>query len=742
MNRVFKMKLWLLAGLLFLPFWPALPQAPSMSGRVLDADSRRPIANVNIVVLGTRYGTTTDREGRFELPRSLQPTDTLVFSHIGYHPYRCSVQDLAGMEAVLLRVRVLPFPGLEVEAQKDSPVSREIPASVTLLPVETVLAEASTDLGDYLQRNASVKIDETVAGQKWLSVRGGNPDEVRIVYDGIPLNTSGSNAFDLAQIDLANLERVELIKGSNTVLFGDGAFAGVLNIVPQKRARYTIRTVARLGTYRAREIALNMFQSRGALTAGYTFSRRNAERRFGSNQEAVFNASQFHTLWTRYAGRRHQVQARWLYYGSAFDQESALMQQDNRNHVLALNYEGRVRLLRHVKASLIYKALTGEKSWQQASRRLRGEEENRDHSLALRFETQQNFAGVKLTLVYEHLRNGFDADLQQYSETRPDPILDQQRLQRIQDGLMWVLKNRLDLEHRGFRFIDWDLSFRIDWVSMSRDIRSLSGESERRLQAELGLRSYLTYKFGMRAMGEVAGFRYNAMVANGANVKLPTLLQLFHWDVQPLMEFRNRPLQPERNIGTEFSLQVERAIAGAPWYFPINGLQAEFALFRNSYLEKITEMANIVPLPTPFNTTLAWTRGLESRLSLRFLEDRLEWNGAVLLLDISDPRVFRFKPKQKITSDLWLRLREWQFNAHVFAEGDQFAMVPAYGEVFSQTLPGRWDIDLALQKRWHWRELRGFVNLAIRNLRNSGRNALSGFYLQDRRWYISIGVEW
>ncbi|MDQ7054353.1 MAG: TonB-dependent receptor [candidate division KSB1 bacterium] len=231
------------------------------------------------------------------------------------------------------------------------------------------------------------------------------------------------------------------------------------------------------------------------------------------------------------------------------------------------------------------------------------------------------------------------------------------------------------------------------------------------------------------------------MVTNGANVKLPTLLQLFHWEVQPLIEFRNRPLQPERNIGTEVSLQVERAIAGAPWYFPINGLQVEFALFRNSYLEKITEMANIVPLPTPFNTTLAWTRGLDSRLSLRFLEDRLEWNSAVLLLDISDPRVFRFKPKQKVTSDLWLRLREWQFNAHVFAEGEQFAMVPAYGEVFTRTLPDRRDIDLALQKRWHWRDWRGFVNLAIRNVRNSGRSALSGFYLQDRRWYVSIGVE-
>ncbi|MDQ7065226.1 MAG: TonB-dependent receptor, partial [candidate division KSB1 bacterium] len=181
MNCLFKWKLWLVAGLLFWPVWSARPQAPPLRGRVLDADSRRPIASVNIVVLRTRLGTTTDRDGRFELPPSLQPTDTLTFSHIGYHSFRCSVRDLAGMEAVLLRVRVLPFPGLEVEAQKDSPVSREIPASVTLLPVETVLAEASTDLGDYLQRNASVKIDETLAGQKWLSVRGGNPDEVRIV---------------------------------------------------------------------------------------------------------------------------------------------------------------------------------------------------------------------------------------------------------------------------------------------------------------------------------------------------------------------------------------------------------------------------------------------------------------------------------------------------------------------------------------------------------------------------------
>ncbi len=179
----------------------------------------------------------------------------------------------------------------------------------------------------------------------------------------------------------------------------------------------------------------------------------------------------------------------------------------------------------------------------------------------------------------------------------------------------------------------------------------------------------------------------------------------------------------------------------APWFFPLNRLKWQFSLFRNSYLEKITEITNLVPLPTPFNTTLAWTRGLESNLTLSFFNRRVEWETGLLFLNISDPRVFRFKPRQKITSDVWYRDRRWQFNLHIFAEGEQFALVPAFGQVGATTLPARWDIDLAAQRKIRLLHQEAFVNLALRNLRNSGRKQLRGLFLQDRRWYVSLGVQ-
>jgi hypothetical protein len=700
---------------------PALAQDIQVAGRVRDAGSGAAIANVNIVVAGTSWGTTTDAQGKFRFSGSFSPQDTLVFSHIGYQPLRLLIAALSEKAAVLLEPKPVALQDVEIQAAKDSPMAREIPATMSTVLVEPVVSHAAIDLGDFIQRDAGVKIDETSAGQKFVSIRGSNSDEVLVIYDGIRLNSANTNTFDLAQIDLANLEKVELIKGSNTVLFGEGAFGGVINIVPRKLSDYHVSAAHRTGTYDTRELTIDLHKQIGKLAGAYTFSHRDVERRFDDSRLSLVNQSDFHTLWGSYGWQENKIEARYLRYNSSFSDPLLQTNTDDQNDVISLNYEGALWLVKGLKLSAIRKNL--QEARRAAARG--GSADADDRSTTLRAEKHNRWNGVHLTLGYEHRRSHFDAGAT--------------ALKRLQDSFTGILKNRLDLGRPSFRYLDWDLSGRLDWFSTRRNFQTIDLPSP--IAKKTGRDFYLNYKLGLNGTGRVRAWQYKIFVLHGANVKLPTLQQLFYLDAQPpSTELEPPALYVERNIGSELGINLEREWLSAPTFLRLQKLELEFATFRNSYLDKITEIIQRATLPKPFNTALAWTSGLESRFSLEMFKGLIAWDGAFLLLDISDPRVFRFKPEKKITTDLWLRSKGFSGNSHFFLEGRQTALTLELGEVSASALPARWDVDLSLEKTLSLKGVEGFCNLALRNLRNSGRSELSGFFLQDRRWYISFGA--
>ncbi|MES1205031.1 MAG: TonB-dependent receptor plug domain-containing protein, partial [Pseudomonadota bacterium] len=63
-----------------------------------------------------------------------------------------------------------------------------------------------------------------------VSLRGANPDEVRIYVDGIPLNQAVGGAVDLSTLPLGDVERIEVYRGSSPISFGESALGGVISI--------------------------------------------------------------------------------------------------------------------------------------------------------------------------------------------------------------------------------------------------------------------------------------------------------------------------------------------------------------------------------------------------------------------------------------------------------------------------------------------------------------------------------
>src|SRR5213083_3531513 len=106
-----------------------------------------------------------------------------------------------------------------------APVAADLIASaVTVLRGADLVAQGIRTVADALETVPGAHVVETgsFGGQTSLFMRGGESDYVKVLVDGVPLNQAGG-AIDLANLSMANVERIEVVRGPISVLYGSDA---------------------------------------------------------------------------------------------------------------------------------------------------------------------------------------------------------------------------------------------------------------------------------------------------------------------------------------------------------------------------------------------------------------------------------------------------------------------------------------------------------------------------------------
>ena len=120
------------------------------------------------------------------------------------------------------------------------------PAYVTVIPGSLLQQLGFVTLADALRFFAELYVRSAgygPGGLQQLSIRGASPQQVLILIDGIPLNATAQFGVNLSTIALADVERVEILRGPYSAIYGSGALGGVVNVVmrvdPQSDAAAT-----------------------------------------------------------------------------------------------------------------------------------------------------------------------------------------------------------------------------------------------------------------------------------------------------------------------------------------------------------------------------------------------------------------------------------------------------------------------------------------------------------------------
>jgi iron complex outermembrane receptor protein len=211
---------------------PEPPTARSLSGQVTDT-SGAPLAQVRVTVIEARRTTTTDLEGRYLIPDVPGGTYGVSFALVGYAPQvrRIAIGESDATLDIVLRPTLIELPEVQVTASPLATTSLTSPQPTSLLSSEELQANRSPSLGETISSLPGVRSFSTGSGIGKPVIRGLSSNRVLVLADGQRVESQQWGDEHGPQVEAGEAERIEVIRGPASVLYGSDALGGVVNVV-------------------------------------------------------------------------------------------------------------------------------------------------------------------------------------------------------------------------------------------------------------------------------------------------------------------------------------------------------------------------------------------------------------------------------------------------------------------------------------------------------------------------------
>jgi outer membrane receptor for ferrienterochelin and colicins len=226
-----------------------------LEGRVLALESGSPVGEALVRLLGTPLFTFTDDQGRFHFTGLERGDYVVVASAAGFRdPRRADVTVEAGGTAsveIVLQEAAFELPALVVTASRGAEGFGETTASVDIVT------------GADIQRRSAVTVDEAlrfasgvIFNAQQMDIRGANGlargvgSRVLMMVDGHRFLSGTTGAAYFEAVPIMGVERIEVVKGPSSTLYGSNALGGVVNVIREPIPPHPETTIrAHLGVY-------------------------------------------------------------------------------------------------------------------------------------------------------------------------------------------------------------------------------------------------------------------------------------------------------------------------------------------------------------------------------------------------------------------------------------------------------------------------------------------------------------
>lgn len=225
-----------------------------IAGHVIEADTEEDIPYANILILETGEGTNSNEEGQFEFRNLKSGKYTLRVSAMGYITQTKEItvsREFTSVVHFKMEAEALVINEVVVSANRNEVRRQDAPVVVNVISQQMFEKVNSTDLAKSLNYIPGLRVENNCqnCGFPQVRINGLEGPYSQILINSRPIISALSGVYGLEQIPVNMIERVEVVRGGGSALFGANAVGGTVNIITKDPIRNSFQISSNFNNY-------------------------------------------------------------------------------------------------------------------------------------------------------------------------------------------------------------------------------------------------------------------------------------------------------------------------------------------------------------------------------------------------------------------------------------------------------------------------------------------------------------
>jgi len=689
-----------------------MSQTKPIQGSVID-EKGKPLINVNVVSKPSNTGTQSDDKGEFIFEIPIDDRQ-IILDHIGYKQETLDAILFKNGTSVTLTPKVLELKPLDVTgAGREQFNPFETKNSVIILDTEELAVRGFVDIGDALFSEQSIIMNETMNGQKSISVRASAPEEMIYLYDGIRINTLGDPLLDLSIFSASGLSGIELVKGGHEKALSS---SGTINFIPKLTYGSSASFTQQFGTYNyggfdgfgsigSSRVSLNGGIGEGQFSQIYVDAQKPEITTSHQRQFGHIGIKNGYNLEFRFMGFKNGKQ----------------FQNDRTGNSVSIDMENIIGKMIHsspIGGEIIFFGLLQNNMGLESTSSDTINKEDLNNGLGFSFEKPIRSAMVKFNGETNYLSSNWVIDTLTFITNRVNSIF---------TGSFELVQPERD---QGIQLKDVK-------IVLSKHLISDTPDSSADEIMDMETWDESSSMFTGSIISSMSQKRIMLYTNLGNVFRLPSLNERLS-NLTRSINLSTLGLVPEYKKLFEMGIKIENKNDHETPSYAIN-----VSGFTYQYSNKIKQVQLTgVPIQFPINFGEASLSGFDSNLSFSSITKWFHFSSSYAYYLFSDPMAFQLQPEKMVRNKITLKIKWFQLDLiHRSESARQITSINSTGTFFDNRLDAIKTYDANLSLKFKFRDYKGTISFSGKNLNNESQE-LNGISLFDQRYNLNLGLSW
>ncbi len=207
----------------------------TIEGKVISRESKEPLVGVNVLILNSTLGASTNQQGKFLIEHVPAGAVRLVTSYMGYKAQRRSVfienNETVSIDFVL-QEGIIESSAIVVTGTSTPYLYQEAPVKTEVIHRAHIEQAQACNLAEAMALQTGVRVENNCQNCNFTQVRilGFDGKYSQLLIDGDPVVSTLAGVYALEQFPDEMIGQIEIVKGGGSALYGGGAMAGTINL--------------------------------------------------------------------------------------------------------------------------------------------------------------------------------------------------------------------------------------------------------------------------------------------------------------------------------------------------------------------------------------------------------------------------------------------------------------------------------------------------------------------------------